>query len=103
LYTGIEPFLPFVFRTAETPAGLKISTVVKTFRDREVPPALPFCEGTSNIQSGTAKDELVAVPRLQRTAALSFVLNSMSIGRAALRPGHTLLRGRRSHLSEIRL
>jgi hypothetical protein len=33
-----------------------------------------------------------SLTRLQRTAPLSFVLNSMSIGRAALRPGHTLLR-----------
>src|SRR5437773_5057324 len=27
LYPGVEPLLPFVFRTAETPAGLQISTV----------------------------------------------------------------------------
>src|SRR5947199_3847176 len=42
LYPGVEPLLPFVFRTAETPAGLQISTVVKTFRDLEVPPVAAF-------------------------------------------------------------
>jgi hypothetical protein len=52
LYTGIEPHLPFVFRTAKTPAGLQISTVFETFRDHEVPPALPSREDRTNIQSG---------------------------------------------------
>jgi hypothetical protein len=40
LYAGVA-HLPFVFRTAKTPAGLQISTVSETFRDFEVPPAAP--------------------------------------------------------------
>jgi hypothetical protein len=89
LYTGFEPFLPFVFRTAEAPAGLQISTIVEIFRDLEVPPAPSSCEDTSDIQSGTAKDELVAVPRLQRSAAQGPCSNRNGYGRVALRAGHT--------------
>ena len=61
-----EPFLPS-FRTAEKkPAGLQISTVVKT-RDREVPPATPY-EDMAIIQSGTfPSSELWAVPGLRRS------------------------------------
>ena len=69
LYTGVEPLLPFVLRTAKKPAGLQICTVVETFRDLEVPPASPSYEDRANIQSGTAKKtEFPAVPGLQRTA-----------------------------------
>jgi len=56
LYTGLEPHLPFVFRTAEKPAGLQICAVVETFRDLEVPPALPSCEDRANIQPGTVRN-----------------------------------------------
>src|SRR6266581_6661648 len=34
------------------PAGLQISTVVKTLRGHEVPPAPPYPEGAANVQSG---------------------------------------------------
>jgi hypothetical protein len=52
LHTGVEPFLPFVFRTAKKPAGLQICTVVQTFRDLEVPPAPPSPGGALNMQPG---------------------------------------------------
>ena len=57
------------------PAGLQISTVVQTFRDLEVPPALPSCEDRADIQSGT-DTKAVTVPGLQRTTSLRFVLRS---------------------------
>ena len=49
------------------PAGLQISTVVETFRDLEVPPALPSYEDDANIQSGTfSSSESGTIPGLQR-------------------------------------
>jgi hypothetical protein len=62
LYTGVEPLLPFVLRTAKKPAGLQICTVVETFRDLEVPPASPSYEDRANIQSGTVPYRVLGGP-----------------------------------------
>src|SRR5947207_5550133 len=56
-----------------------MSTVVKTIRDLELPPAPPSYEDRGNIQSGTAH-----TPRLERSRVCSAPRNG-----AALRPGHT--------------
>ena len=45
-----------MFRTVKKPAGLGISTVVKTFRDLEVPPALPSYEDGAKVEPGTVTD-----------------------------------------------
>src|SRR5262249_31657106 len=86
LCTGLEPHLPFVFRTAEKPAGLQLSTVVETFRDLEVPPALPSWGDRANTQPGTAtgRNGPGSAAHRGRTACQI----NQSLGRAALRPGH---------------
>src|SRR5438105_6940899 len=45
LYAGVAPSTVRVPDRRKKPAGVQISTVVETFRDLEVPPALPFCRG----------------------------------------------------------
>jgi hypothetical protein len=90
LYTGVEPSLPFVFRTTEMPAGLQISTVVETFRDREVPPALPSYEDDANIQSGTVPSSEPGMnPGLQRS--IPRAARRRGPGDAALRPGNAII------------
>jgi hypothetical protein len=48
------PRAPSIVRVPDpkTSAGLQIGTVVKTFRDHEVPPAPPCYEGGPNMQPG---------------------------------------------------
>jgi hypothetical protein len=63
---GREPSLPFVFRTAKKLAGLQISTVVKTFRDREVPPAAPnLARRQHAIRDRQIEVSIWTVPRLR--------------------------------------